>query len=110
MNFLINIVRNALTCVKLPDCVLNKMIFTVITTEFIIHMYLSKCVNFYVFLDIAGVSSVAPTQKTIFVFVMLCLIGKWYWSQWVESQCPAMCQYVSIFVYFWTSLVFQKMH
>ena len=70
----------------------------------------SKCVNFCVFLDIAEVSSVAPTQKTIFVFIMLCLIGKWYWCQWVESQCPAMCQNVSIFVYFWTSLGFQVLH
>ena len=58
----------------------------------------SKCVNFCVFLDIAGVSSVAPTQETIFVFVMLCLIGKWYWCQWVESQCPVMWPNVCVFL------------
>ena len=61
----------------------------------------SKCVNFCVFLDIAGVSKDALSQKTIFVFIMLENgIGVNGWSPNVQ-RCVKMCQFLCIFGHRW---------
>ena len=45
---------------------------------------ISKCVYFWISLVMHQV------KNTIFVFIMSCLIRKWYWCQWVESKSPAI--------------------
>ena len=67
---------------------------------------MSKCVNFCVFLDIAGVLKDAPSQKHQKCMYPIMFDWKMVLVFVGGVQCPAMCQNVSIFVYFWTSLVF----
>ena len=57
---------------------------------------MSKCVNFSVFLDIAGVLKDAPSQKH-YISIPLFVNGKWYWCWWMESQCPAIWPNVPFF-------------